>query len=156
MTHQARWCRCKVYRMLDGAEKSVKPPPSLLYATYDHILWLEVLAERVSTKVKIRLRQFSYLKVRLKILWVVPGEISTTFPSLAVWPQVLLLVCTMNQFHARDRGCGNSEWYSTETESAFKNQFKQFGSNTHSFRGRNHISKFAQPLSPVWNSFIGI
>ena len=25
---------------------------------------------------------------------------------------------------------GNSEWYSTQTESDFKNQFKQFGSNT--------------------------
>ena len=36
------------------------------------------------------------------------------------------------------------------------NQFKQFGSNTHSFKRRNHISKLAQPLSPVWNSFMVI
>ena len=50
---------------------------------------------------------------------------------------------------------GNSEWYSAQTESDFKNQFKQFGSNTHSVRSRNHISKFSQPLSLVWNSFIG-
>ena len=49
---------------------------------------------------------------------------------------------------------GNSKWYSTQTESDFKNQFKQFGSNTHSFKRRNHISKCSQPLSPVWNSFI--
>ena len=44
----------------------------------------------------------------------------------------------------------NSEWYSTQTESDFKNQLQQFCSNTHSFKRCNHISKFAQPLSPVW------
>ena len=44
---------------------------------------------------------------------------------------------------------GNSKWYSTQTESDFKNQFKQFGSNTHSFKRCNHISKFAQPLSQL-------
>ena len=45
----------------------------------------------------------------------------------------------------------NSKWYSFQTESDFKTQFKHFGSNTHSFKRRNHISKFAQPLSPWWN-----
>ena len=29
-----------------------------------------------------------------------------------------------------------------------------FSSNTHSFKRRNNISQFSQPLSPVWNSFI--
>ena len=45
---------------------------------------------------------------------------------------------------------GNSEWYFAQTKSDFKNQFKQFGSNTHSFKRRNHISKFVQPLSLLW------
>ena len=44
----------------------------------------------------------------------------------------------------------NSNWCSTQTESDFKNQFKQFGSKTRSFQRHNHISKFAQPLSPMW------
>ena len=50
---------------------------------------------------------------------------------------------------------GISRLYSTQTENDFKNQFKQFGSNTHSMPLTPcHISKFVQPLSPVWNWLI--
>ena len=42
----------------------------------------------------------------------------------------------------------------TQTKSDFKNQFKQFSSNTHSFKRHNHLSKYAQPISPVWKWLI--
>ena len=44
---------------------------------------------------------------------------------------------------------GCSKFYSTQTESDLTNQIKQFGSNTHFFKRRNHILKFALTPSLV-------
>ena len=60
----------------------------------------------------------------------------------------------MKEFHTGDRGCGKFWMIFHSNREWFQESIQRIWLKHSVFKRRNHLSKCAQPLSPVWNSFI--